>query len=78
MHISATFYCPILYSKGQRTFLGITPKYICVQQYYPQDLKVGKNELTAFKIVAYARHVQRVDRGTIFGRSHRPIGKLHV
>jgi hypothetical protein len=26
----------------------------------------------------YVRHVQRVDRGTIFGRSHRPIRKLYV
>jgi hypothetical protein len=35
-------------------FLGITPEYICVQRYYPIDLKVRKNELIAFKIVAYA------------------------
>jgi hypothetical protein len=34
--------------------LGITPKYICVQRYYPLDLKVRKNKLIAFKIVAYA------------------------
>jgi uracil DNA glycosylase len=34
--------------------LCITPKYICVQQYYPLDPKVMKNEPIAFKIVAYA------------------------
>jgi hypothetical protein len=42
-----------VYSRGQRSFLGITPKYICVQRYYPLDLKVRKNELIAFEIVAY-------------------------
>jgi hypothetical protein len=44
----------ILYSRGRRTLLGITPKYICVQRYYPLDLKVRKNEVIPFKIVAYA------------------------
>jgi hypothetical protein len=39
---------------GRRTFLSITPKYMCVQRYYPLDLKVRTNELIAFKIVAYA------------------------
>jgi hypothetical protein len=42
------------YARGRRSFLGITPKYICVQRYYPLDLKVKKNKLIAFKIVAYA------------------------
>jgi hypothetical protein len=42
------------YCRGRRTFLGITPKYICAQRYYPLDLKVRKNELIAFKVVAYA------------------------
>jgi hypothetical protein len=40
--------------RGWQTSLGITPKYICVQQYYPLDLKVRKNELIAFKTLAYA------------------------
>jgi hypothetical protein len=44
----------LLYSRGRGTFLGITPKHICVQRYYPLDLKVRKIELIAFKIVAYA------------------------
>jgi hypothetical protein len=36
------------------------------------------------RYIVYIRHVQRVDRdrpvdrGTTFGRSHRPIGKLYV
>jgi hypothetical protein len=28
--------------------------------------------------IPYVRHVQRVDRGTIFSRSHKPIRKLYV
>jgi hypothetical protein len=45
---------PTVQNRGRRTFLGITPKYICVQRYYPLDLKVRKNELIAFEFVAYA------------------------
>jgi hypothetical protein len=44
----------IAYSRGRGTLLGITPKYNCVQRYYPLDLKVTNNELIAFKIAAYA------------------------
>jgi hypothetical protein len=44
-------YCLI---QGSANFLGIAPKYICEQWYYPLDLKMRKNELIPFKIVACA------------------------
>jgi hypothetical protein len=47
-------YDNFLLDQGSANVFGITPKYICVQRYYPLDLKVRKNELIAFQIVAYA------------------------
>jgi hypothetical protein len=58
MNSCETCYCVLmglsLDVRGRRTFLCITPKYICVQRYYPLDLKVRKAELINFKIVACA------------------------
>jgi hypothetical protein len=50
---SICFIIVSIYTRGQRTFFGITPKYICVQQYYPPRPE-NEEKLIAFKIVAYA------------------------
>jgi hypothetical protein len=42
----------MLYGRDRRTFLGITSKYIFVQQYYPLAMKVRKKELISFNIIA--------------------------